>query len=58
MIKYHIEVIDKVGHDIFININLQTTCFTSIEVDSKVRRIYFHNCWFSESEGQVYLKKM
>ena len=39
-------------HDVFINI------FAPIEVDSKVCRIYFHRCWFLESESKVDLKKM
>ena len=38
------------------NIYLQTTWSTSMEVDSKLYRIYFHNCL--ESEGEVEIKKM
>lgn len=37
---------------------LQITRFTSMGVDSKICRIYFHTCWFLESEREVDLRKI
>ena len=42
----------------FSYIFLKSTWFTSIEVDSKVRRIYFRDCWFLESKSEIDLKKI
>lgn len=39
----HIKDINKVLHDGIISV-VQATRFTSIEVDSIVRRTYLHNC--------------
>ena len=55
IIIIHIKVTNNMDHDVFINV---VANYTFIKVDSKVYRIYFYNCRFLESKGEIDLKKM